>query len=92
MQKCSNLRTGVIHSLSTQFTDLSTAYTQVANTLFYPASTLVYIHYSGVTIYTAIYPHSLDCTPMLVYTIHVYGEQSSIYNVLSLIHCTHINE
>jgi len=49
MQECSNLRTRVIHSLSTQFTDLSTAYTHVTNKLFYPISIFftagsLYIH------------------------------------------------
>ena len=39
MQECSTHSPRVIHSLSTQFTDLSTAYTHVTNKLFYPAST-----------------------------------------------------
>lgn len=40
MQEYPTALSQVIHSLSTQFTDLSTAYTQPVHMLFYPASTL----------------------------------------------------
>ena len=86
----------VIHSLSTQFTDLSTAYTHVTNKLFYPTSTLVNNAYSGVFYCTAnigISPQPLDCVPILVYTIliNIHSEQSSAIYVLSLIHCVNVS-
>ena len=69
MLKCSTPYPKVIHSLSTQKTDLSTAYTQLVHTLFYPISTLAYNAYSGVTIHVAISPQPLDCSPIVAYTI-----------------------
>ena len=56
--------------LSTQFTDLSTAYTQVANTLFYPISiSLQRGHYAHVYTHTLILPQPLDCAHIHTYTI-----------------------
>jgi hypothetical protein len=85
MLKCSTPYPKVIHSLSTQFTDLSTAYTQLVHTLFYPIS--ISLTAGSLHIYTQQSLHSLLTILPLLRILYSYSEQSSILYVLSLIHC-----